>query len=179
MRANRALAELKGIAHTIPNEGILMSSLSLQEAKDSSAVENIVTTHDDLYSAGLQVKHQAINAATKEVFRYREAISIGFDLVKRHGLLTLNTIKEILRPLFGPVYKHELLNDLFFRPYTKIELMEKDMVVQRKTATKYLDVIVQAGVLNKVKIGRENYYINTELVKLLMDAGEDVALKAN
>lgn len=52
-RANRKLAELKGVAQTIPNERILISSLTLQEAKDSSAVENIVTTQDDLYRAGL------------------------------------------------------------------------------------------------------------------------------
>lgn len=47
--ANRRLAELKGVAMTIPNENILVSTLTLQEAKDSSEVENIVTTQDDLY----------------------------------------------------------------------------------------------------------------------------------
>ena len=49
--ANRSLAELKGIAPTIPNEGILISALTLQEARTSSEVENIVTTQDDLYQA--------------------------------------------------------------------------------------------------------------------------------
>lgn len=47
--ANRKLAELRGVAQTIPNENILISTLTLQEAKDSSLVENIVTTQDDLY----------------------------------------------------------------------------------------------------------------------------------
>lgn len=56
--ANRKLAELKGVAQTIPNEDILISSLTLQEAKDSSEVENIVTTQDELYKAGLQIKTQ-------------------------------------------------------------------------------------------------------------------------
>ncbi len=70
-RANRKLAELKGVAQTIPNERILISSLTLQEAKDSSEVENIVTTQDDLYRAGLDPSHQFINAATKEVLFYR------------------------------------------------------------------------------------------------------------
>ena len=74
-RANRKLAELKGVAQTIPNERILISSLTLQEAKDSSEVENIVTTQDDLYRAGLDPSHQFINAATKEVLFYREAIN--------------------------------------------------------------------------------------------------------
>ena len=45
-RAHRALAELKGVAATIPNETILISTLSLQEARDSSAIENIITTND-------------------------------------------------------------------------------------------------------------------------------------
>ena len=66
-RANRKLAELKGVAQTIPNEQILISSLTLQEAKDSSEVENIVTTQDDLYRAELNLKEAAINASTKEV----------------------------------------------------------------------------------------------------------------
>lgn len=47
--ANRQLAELKGVASSMPNEGILISTLGLQEAKDSSAIENIVTTHDELF----------------------------------------------------------------------------------------------------------------------------------
>ena len=81
-RANRKLAELKGVAQTIPNERILISSLTLQEAKDSSAVENIVTTQDDLYRAGLDFSHQFINAATKEVLFYREAINEGFRMVR-------------------------------------------------------------------------------------------------
>ena len=51
-KANRKLAELKGVAQTIPNERILISSLTLQEAKDSSAVENIVTTRE--YSSFLR-----------------------------------------------------------------------------------------------------------------------------
>ena len=94
-RANMKLAELRGVAHTIPNENILISTLTLQEAKDSSAVENIVTTQDDLYKAGLDVKDEIINASTKEVLNYREAILHGFKLVKQNGILTLNMIKEI------------------------------------------------------------------------------------
>ena len=94
-RANRKLAELKGVAQTIPNERILISSLTLQEAKDSSAVENIVTTQDDLYRAGLDFSHQFINAATKEVLFYREAINEGFQIVRNKDILTLNDIKRV------------------------------------------------------------------------------------
>ncbi|HRD52085.1 MAG TPA: Fic/DOC family N-terminal domain-containing protein, partial [Flavobacteriales bacterium] len=47
--AHRFLAELKGVASSIPNERILLDTLSLQEARDSSAIENIITTHDEVY----------------------------------------------------------------------------------------------------------------------------------
>ncbi|MCK4346608.1 MAG: hypothetical protein KAX05_15090 [Bacteroidales bacterium] len=50
-KASRALGELKGESKTIPNEEILINTLALQEAKDSSAIENIITTQDDLYRA--------------------------------------------------------------------------------------------------------------------------------
>ncbi|MBE9487980.1 MAG: Fic family protein [Bacteroidetes bacterium] len=333
--ANKNLAELKGMARTIPNEAILINSLTLQEAKDSSEVENIVTTHDDLYKADLDFKHYISSAATKEVLNYREAIQFGFFQIRKNKLLTnkvikevqqilerndagfrsvpgttlkdsngkiiytppqsssevkkymdnlenfindnklqkidpliklaiihhqfesihpfydgngrtgriisvlylvsndllelpilylsryithnkreyyrllqtirekedngkewqewvlfilkgieitakdtilmikgiselMNKYKEILRPLFGKQYKHELLNNLFFHPYTKIEYLERDMLVQRKTATKYLNKIVDAGLLEKVKISRTNYYINSQLVSLFL-----------
>ena len=55
--AHAALAELKGIASTIPNQTILINTLGLQEAKDSSAIENIITTHDDLYKSELVINH--------------------------------------------------------------------------------------------------------------------------
>ncbi|MDL5047712.1 Fic/DOC family N-terminal domain-containing protein [Oscillatoria amoena NRMC-F 0135] len=55
-RAHRALAELKGIAATIPNEIILLQTLALQEAKDSSAIENIITTDDDLFKSVLNLE---------------------------------------------------------------------------------------------------------------------------
>lgn len=66
--ANSALAELKGVASIIPNSNILINSLALQEAKDSSEIENIITTHDELYKADLDIKN--ISHATKEVQNY-------------------------------------------------------------------------------------------------------------
>ena len=82
--------------------------------------------------------------------------------------------KAVLKPLFGTTYKHELLNNLFFHPYTKIEFVCNDMGVQRKTGAKYLDMIVGAGLLNKIKIGRENYYINERLFELFLNHSEAV-----
>jgi Fic family protein len=95
-------------------------------------------------------------------------------LVKGIGEL-MNKYKIILRPLFGNRYKHELLNNLFFHPYTKIEFVERDMMVLRKTAAKYLDMIVDTGLLHKVKIGKTNYYINTALVQLFINRAEVIA----
>ena len=340
-RANRKLAELKGVAQTIPNERILISSLTLQEAKDSSAVENIVTTQDDLYLAGLDTSYQFINAATKEVLFYREAINEGFQMVRNKDILTLNDIKRVqevleqnsagfrttpgtqlkrendgavvytppqdgqeiisfmanlerfindgdmsqldplikmaiihhqfesihpfydgngrtgriinilylvitglldlpilylsryitrnkgeyyhliqairdkntdnaaewvawilfmlkgvettaedtillvknigslmaeykgvIRPDFGSKYNHELLNGLFYHPYTKIDHVVHNMQVSRQTAAKYLDRIVALGLLRKEKMGKENYYINTKLMNLFIEFGK-------
>lgn len=340
-RSNRKLAELKGVAKTIPNERILINCLTLQEAKDSSAIENIVTTQDDLYQAGLGNQSILVSAAAKEVLRYREAISHGFILLKKNNLLTINVIKDIqrvlvennegfrtvpgtslkssvdgrivytppqdidtinrtmsnleqfvnddelcdydplvkmaiihhqfesihpfgdgngrtgrimnilyliqteildlpilylsrfithhkseyyrllqairdkqgdnfkeweewilfilkgieetadftidmvkgistlmvsfktkIRPAFGKKYKHDLLNNLFFHPYTKIEFLMNDLTVSRPTAAKYLEDLTSMGLLEKVKMGKENYFINTELVNLFMNKGE-------
>lgn len=338
---HRRLAELKGIAHTIPNEGILISTLTLQEAKDSSAIENIITTHDDLYRSELLLPNTAFHPAAKEVQVYREAIVAGFRWVREKGGLTNNVIKQIqailmhsesgfrdvpgthlkdaegrivytppqdgqtvkkhmenlesfindsdlsaldplvklaiihhqfesihpfydgngrtgriinvlylvqtglldlpilylsryithnkrqyytllqavrdkqgdnrqewenwilfmlraiestaqetlllvqkisalmakykerLRPLFGKQYKHELLNNLFFHPYTRVDFIAKEMQVHRLTATKYLDKMVEEGILEKQRLGRSNYYINTELFELFLSVSEN------
>ena len=340
-KANRKLAELKGVAQTIPNERILISSLTLQEAKDSSAVENIVTTQDDLYRAGLDANFTLIGAATKEVLLYREAINEGFKLVRNKNILALNDIKRIqevleqnsagfrttpgtqlkrssdgaviytppqdgqrivelmsnleqfinddelcpidplvkmaiihhqfesihpfydgngrtgrivnilylvtsglldlpilylsryithnkaeyyeriqairnatgdnsaqweawilymlrgveqtaeetialvknigklmteykniIRPAFGGKYSHELLNGLFYHPYTKIGHLESNMQVSRQTAAKYLDKLASLGLLQKERMGKENYYINTKLMELFLTFSE-------
>ena len=74
--SSRKLAELKGIAASIPNQGILINTLGLQEAKDSSEIENIVTTHDELFKAEV-LSESSPNAAAKEVQRYRQALKRG------------------------------------------------------------------------------------------------------
>ena len=92
--ASRQLAELKGVAASIPNQGILINTLGLQEAKDSSEIENIVTTHDELFKDDL-APEEAVNASAKEVLRYRQALRVGFDQVRTTGLLTANHILQI------------------------------------------------------------------------------------
>lgn len=98
-KANRALAELKGRAATIPNQGILIDTLALQEAKASSEIENIVTTQDELFQADLQLEGPE-SAAAKEVALYRDALKLGFDqLQKSGGLITNRTLIEMFRLL--------------------------------------------------------------------------------
>ena len=92
--ASRALAELKGIAASIPNQGILINTLGLQEAKDSSEIENIVTTHDELFKDDVLPEAFASPAA-REVLRYRQALHLGFDLVRESGLITANHIIQV------------------------------------------------------------------------------------
>lgn len=309
--AGRKLAELKGLAASMPNQGILINTLALQEAKDSSAIENIVTTHDELFRSATY-PDLPTSPAAKEVRHYVHALRAGFALVREHGLLTANhivtiqgeleknaagfrdvTVVELMRDLEAfindqaafdadplikmaiahhqfesihpfydgngrtgrivnvlylvnnglldiPVlylssyivrhkadyyrllqavrdqhdapeiweewvmymlnaiettaqqtihtitdiraalmdYKHrirasfkfysqDLINNLFTHPYTKIDFVERDLNVSRITATKYLDLLTQAGFVRKVKVGRSNYYINVALNSIL------------
>jgi Fic family protein len=99
--ANRALAKLNGVAKIIPNQEILINSLILQEAKDSSEIENIITTHDELYQSSLDISN--ISQAAKEVQNYRRALLKGFELVKEHSLLLTRHIVEIQQELEGNV----------------------------------------------------------------------------
>lgn len=97
-KAHQALAELKGVSGVIPNQSILISTLSLQEAKDSSAIENIITTHDELYKSDVSAK-QFTNFAAKEVYSYATALQNGYEKVKKTGLLVNNHILEIQQAL--------------------------------------------------------------------------------
>lgn len=327
--ASRYLAELKGVASTIPNEAILINILALQEAKHSSEIENIITTHDELFKAKL-LTHAVTNSAAKEVQDYATALKKGFVLVRDTGLIrigdiltiqgtleknkagfrklpgtdlknaqtgqviytppqhpqdierlmdnlaqyindnalckadplvkmaiihhqfesihpfydgngrtgrilnmlylvaqglldlpilylsryliqtkaeyyqqlqavretgewepwllyilegvtqtaqaTIELIKQIkilmqnykqqMRTQLPKIYSQELLNNLFNHPYTKIEFVMADLSVSRLTATKYLEQLVEIGLLKKEKISRSNYYINQPLLAL-------------
>lgn len=331
--ARSALAELKGAAGLVPNEGILINTLSLQEAKDSSAIENIVTTHDDLYRSDA-LASQFVSLAAKEVYSYARALREGFANVVKTGLITNNDVlsiqatleenragfrklpgtalkndqtgetvftppqsydeivrlmgnlerfinddgltdldplikmalihhqfetihpfydgngrtgrilnilylvkegllgtpvlylsryinrnkgeyyrllqavrtdgvweewilymldgieqtaaqttslvhqiknlvqehKDRIRTALPKIYSHELMNNIFSHPYSKIAFVERDLDVTRVTATRYLDELTKIGVMSKLKMGRENYYVNRSLVDLLVNA---------
>lgn len=329
LEAHRNLAELKGLCAALPNPSILLETLAIQEAKDSSDIENIITTHDELYASQID---PAMGLATKEVQHYLSALLAGFSQVKNSGLIRLETILAIqaeveqnragLRKVPGTllkneasnetiyeppqsateivslmsnlidfihadddldpllrmaivhhqfesihpfydgngrtgrilnvlilvregllelpilylsryinqnkadyyrllqtvrednhweqwclylvkgiaqtarseiklitalrhlmqshkkriqkdlpkIYSQDLLNHLFRYPYTKIEFLEKELKISRPTASKYLAQLTTAGFLNKQKMGRTNFYINSALFRLLTDS---------
>lgn len=128
--AHAALAELKGIASTIPNQSILLNTLGLQEAKDSSAIENIITTHDDLYKSELKLDNfNSLNA--KEVQNYISALKKGFELIKKNGILTTRVILEIqeelennnagFRKLPGTTLKSSITGETIYTPPQNVE----------------------------------------------------------
>ena len=98
--ARGALAEMKGVALSIPNEKILINTLSLQEARDSSAIENIITTQDELFQSDFY-RRSFRTVATKEVYSYANALLIGFKEMKKHNLLTVNHIIAVQSLLEG------------------------------------------------------------------------------
>lgn len=133
-KAGVSLAELKGIAQTIPNQTMLINAITLQEAKDSSAVENIITTQDELYKAIInsdsKVSHQ-----TKEVVNYRKAILMGYELVQLQGFIRTNDILKIQQSLVnnnagirstpGTVLKNDRTGEIVYTPpQTKAEIEE-------------------------------------------------------
>ena len=93
-KAHQALGELKGLALTMPNQYLLLATLSLQEAKESSEIENIITTQDDLYRSNYTIQ-QFISSTAKEVHHYAKALKTGFEIIEETGLLTNNTIITI------------------------------------------------------------------------------------
>jgi len=96
-RARAAVSELKGYAHVIPNQEILINAIVLREAKDSSEIENIVTTQDQLYRAAAAGSARSIDPAAKEVLRYRDALWDGFYKVRTRGIITIPDVMEIQR----------------------------------------------------------------------------------
>ena len=306
--AHRYLAELKGVAGTIPNPEILISALSLQEAKDSSEIENIFTTQDELFQADI-FSDSSRNAAAKEVRRYAAALRSGFERMHSDQLITVNRIVEFHQTLMGSdagirklpeiqslltdlerfmnddtvcaadplinmaiahhqfesihpfydgngragrilnslylvakglldqpvlylsgyiidtkadyysllqstretndwepwllylirgveetskltiglieairnlmnsyeerikkdlpkIHSHELLNNLFRHPYTKIEAVQEDLGVSRLTASKYLSALTEKGFVEKHRSGKYNYYVNRPLIRI-------------
>ena len=94
--AGRALAELKGLGETIPNQSMLVNSVILQEAKASSEIENIITTDDAMFRA-FTAKTSRIDPSTKEVLRYREALWEGYNELKKRPILATNLFVKLVQ----------------------------------------------------------------------------------
>jgi Fic family protein len=119
-----ALGELKGIAKTIPNQAMLINAVVLQEAKDSSEIENIITTQDELYRALATVGKQPVQV--KEVINYRKAIFTGFEIIEKQGFLQVSDIETIqktiiennagIRSMAGTVLKNDKTGEVVYTP---------------------------------------------------------------
>lgn len=123
-RSHRSLAELKGFFDMIPNKNILINAITINEAKDSSEIENIITTHDELFKTMSRENYES--PAAKEVMNYRSAIWKGYQLVKENEFLTTNIIVEIqtiiepnkggIRKLPETVLKNQVTGEVIYTP---------------------------------------------------------------
>lgn len=119
-----SLSALNQVAKTIPNQNILINSLTLQEAKDSSEIENIITTHDELYRSEIDISN--LTHATKEVKNYQNALMLGYNLLQKNNLLLQKDIIAIqneleqnnagLRKLHGTVVKNIQSGEIRLKP---------------------------------------------------------------
>ncbi|OGT06349.1 MAG: addiction module protein [Gallionellales bacterium RBG_16_57_15] len=132
--AHRYLAELKGLCESLPNRAILLDTLAIQEAKDSSEIENIVTTHDELYAYD---QSGSASPAAKEVQNYIAALKVGFTDVVKTGLIRMNTILRVqeeveqnnagFRKVPGTVLKNQTTGAVVYEPPQDAVLIEKLM----------------------------------------------------
>ena len=123
--ARTALAELKGAAHLLPNQGVLIQAIGLQEAKLSSEIENVVTTHDDLYR-GFANDGEGASPQTKEVLRYKDALWQGHQWVKQGMPLTTRLFEQLyqvvkqaddgVRRLSGTRLANPITDDIIYSP---------------------------------------------------------------
>ena len=141
--ARSAIAELKGIANIIPNQSILINAIVIQESQDSSEVENIITTKDKLYQAMSVLKN--IDAETKKVMFYREALYAGWEKVKKQGFISINDIIAIQKILIkndagirktpGTALVNDKIGKIMYSPPDEPETLNKLL----KNLTEYLN----------------------------------------
>jgi Fic family protein len=132
--AHRHLAELKGLCESLPNRAILLDTLAIQEAKDSSEIENIITTHDELYAYD---QSSSTSPAAKEVQNYISALKVGFTDVVNSGLIRMSTILRVqeeveqnnagFRKVPGTLLKNQTTGAVVYEPPQDAVLIEKLM----------------------------------------------------
>lgn len=134
--AHRHLAELKGVAASIPNQNILIDTLSLREARESSAIENIISTYDEVFQSNPHTSSY-ITPEAKEVHAYSRALKKSFGMVQEQGLITNNIILEIqeeiehnkagFRKLPGTKLLNQLTGEIVYEPPQDYEIIVKLM----------------------------------------------------
>jgi Fic family protein len=97
-RANKALAELKGLANKLPNQSMLVNTISLREAKASTEIENIFTTDDELYKA-LSGNESGLTPNAKEVLKYRQALWEGYRIIREDKAFTRKLLINIYQQI--------------------------------------------------------------------------------
>jgi Fic family protein len=158
--ARAALAEMKGMGEIIPNQSMLINALTMREAKDSSEIENIVTTQDELYIA-FATQQKGINSQIKEVLNYREALWFGFNLIKKRGILTTNDITSIqakiiennagIRTQTGTQLKNAVTGHVIFTPpegEEVIRLLLKNLEEYLNIDDDGIDPLIKMGVIH-------------------------------
>jgi Fic family protein len=161
-KAHRHLAELKGRAASIPNQGILIDTLALQEAKASSEIENIVTTQDELFQISA-FPDSPSSPAAKEVALYRDALRHGFEeQLRLGGLLTNNIIvamfqilkrtDENFRNTPGTALKHDQTGELVYIPPQEGDAVRAHMAALERfineDAASELDPLVKMAIIH-------------------------------
>ncbi len=115
--ANKALAELKGIAKKLPNQSMLVNTIALREAKASTEIENIFTTDDELYKA-LTISEYGLKGNAKEVLRYRQALWKGYNSIVKNQKLTIETLIDIYQEI-------KQVNDGIRPPQTETVILKR------------------------------------------------------
>lgn len=104
--ANNKIGELKGMMNLIPNPKIILNAITIGDAKDSSAIENIVTTYDEIYEE--MTSQESVSSSAKEVLRYRRAVLEGFKDLQDNTFISINSmvkIQSIIEPNRGGIKK--------------------------------------------------------------------------
>lgn len=159
--AHKELALLNGICDSIPNQAVLVHTLALQEAKDSSEIENIITTHADIYTAIANPEFSEMRPATKEVLHYVDAIMRGYHLYQQRKILSLSCIEEIqatiecnnagLRKLPGTALVNDRTNEIVYEPPMPNEipdLMDNFLLFFNNDSAWSADPLVKMAILH-------------------------------
>lgn len=122
--ANYLIGELKGLSKLIPNPNVILSIINLSESKDSSEIENIITTYDDMFK--FMISSTSHHLASKEVIHYKEAIDAGVNMIEEKGFISTNMLVDIqkmiepnksgIRKLPGTVIINDLTLELVHTP---------------------------------------------------------------